>query len=118
MSIIRPGLLPFFLINLPAIPRGIGANKKKQRNALELYNSMRPTLLLTTLALFAATGFSQTRCDTTSKDIWTFLEHPPQATITDADLELKLNSLIAPTALDKYHADYLYVTFFVNCNGE
>jgi hypothetical protein len=46
------------------------------------------------------------------------LEHPPQPTITDAELELKLNSTISPTSLANYHADYLYVTFIINCKGE
>lgn len=64
------------------------------------------------------TGFSQTWCDTSDSQIFTYLEHPPQPTITDAELELKLNSIIDPSALDKYHADYLYVIFSVNCKGE
>lgn len=83
-----------------------------------LYDIMRQTLLLITLLLIFTTGFSQTRCDTTSTHIFLQLEYPPQLTMTDAELELKLNSAISPAFLGDYGADYLYVTFFINCKGE
>ena len=79
---------------------------------------MRTMLLLTTLLSFVTTGFSQTRCDTTNQKIWIVLEHPPQLTIADADLEIKLNSAIDPTLLANYNANFLYVTFFINCIGQ
>lgn len=71
-----------------------------------------------TFLLIITTGFSQTVCDTTGNRIYAYLEHPPQPTITDAELELKLNSTISPTSLANYHADFLYVTFIINCKGE
>ncbi len=67
---------------------------------------------------FFTTGFSQTLCDTSSQKIWAVLEHPPQLTIAAKDFEIKLNSAIDQTSLDKYKADRLYVTFFVNCKGQ
>jgi hypothetical protein len=79
---------------------------------------MKPALLLTTLLLISAIGSSQILCDTSNQLIYTFLEHPPQPTLTNAELELNLNNSIDQTSLDKYNADYLYVTFFINCNGE
>ena len=77
---------------------------------------MRAILLLSTFLLILTSGFSQSLCDTSK--IFTILDHPPKPRITDADLELKLNSAIDSTLLVKYNADYLYVTFYVNCNGE
>jgi hypothetical protein len=46
------------------------------------------------------------------------LEHPPEPTITDTDLESQLNDIIDHNLLHEYNADYLYVTFFINCKGE
>ena len=79
---------------------------------------MRPTLLLLTFLLFDTFSFSQTPCDTTGSKIFVSLEHPPRLTITEAELELKLNSAISTTSLVDYHADYLYVTFYINCMGQ
>ena len=79
---------------------------------------MKQTLLFITFLLIITTGFSQTVCDTTGNRIYAYLEHPPQPTITEAELELKLSSTISPTSLANYHADYLYVTFIINCKGE
>ena len=83
-----------------------------------LSDIVRTIQLLTTLLSFFTTGFSQTLCDTTNQKIWIVLEHPPQLTIADADLEIKLNSAIDPTLLANYNANFLYVTFFINCIGQ
>ncbi|HLN53654.1 MAG TPA: hypothetical protein VK212_08090 [Lentimicrobium sp.] len=71
------------------------------------------TVLLSINALSA-----QTLCDTKSEMVWFILEHPPIPNLTDNELEIKLNSVIDPSLLESYKADYLYITFFVNCKGE
>ena len=63
-------------------------------------------------------GFAQTPCDTNEKFIWVNSDFPPQSGISIAELEIKLNNTIDPDLLNNYDADYLYVTFNVNCHGE
>ncbi len=79
---------------------------------------MRKTILLI-IALFTIDTLSaQVLCDTNSRMIYIFTEHPPIPNLTDNELESKLNSLIDPSILERYKADYLYITFIVNCYGE
>ena len=79
---------------------------------------MRTTILLIVALLIIDTLSAQTLCDTKSGMILFAAEHPPKPNLTDNELEVKLNSFIDPSLLESYKADYLYITFVVNCKGE
>ena len=79
---------------------------------------MRRTILFILALLTIETVSAQTLCDTKSGMIFSALEHPPKPNLTDKELETSLNSIIDPTLIENYHADYLVIIFSVNCKGE
>ena len=79
---------------------------------------MRKIILIIIALLTIDSLSAQTLCDTRSGMICIAAEHPPKPNLTDNELEKELNSFIDPSLLESYKADYLYITFLVNCKGE
>jgi len=97
---------------------GFASGFARTQSPKTLCDIMKPTLLVITLLLIRTLGFSQTYCDTIGMRVFSVTEFPPKLTITESELELELNKAISTTSLDDYQADFLYVSFCVNCLGQ
>ena len=78
---------------------------------------MRRTISLIILLLAIDAISAQTLCNNRNL-VFIPVDYRLEANLTDKELEINLNTLIDPSLLEGYKADYLFITFIVNCKGE